>query len=193
MPIVPDCILMIPEYLGAGGATAANVIALLNFGDEPEGETLQGIAAGWEQVVETYMSNQWAIQGDTQFLFLGTDPPGEEFGGNAGLAGTTSGGALPAQCSICLSTVAGGGRRRKGRIYLPGVSEGTVDDLSNISSTVRTAILDELTNWIANILQPADCTLGVYSRLDGVVRPVSSASISPVIDTQRRRVERLSA
>jgi hypothetical protein len=191
MPAVPDGLQMLPEYVGAGGATATNVLNFIKLGDDPSNAELDDIASGWQSVFLSYASNQWALNGGTRFVFIDEDPAPDYEAANTGDVGTTSGAVLPAQCSICVSIIASAGRRGRGRIYLPGISEGSVLDTSHIVSTVLDDIQEALTDWIQEVLQPLSVALAVYSRLDGVVRPLNQAGIDSVIDTQRRLVARL--
>jgi hypothetical protein len=183
---------MLPEYVGAGGVTATNVLNFVKLGDDPSNAELDDIATGWQDVFLSYASNQWGINGGTRFVFIDEDPAPDYEAANTGDVGTTSGGVLPAQCAICVSIIASAGRRGRGRIYLPGVSEGSVADTSHVDGLVLDAIQTALTDWIQDVLQPLSVALAVYSRLDGVVRPLNQAGIDTVIDTQRRRVARLS-
>lgn len=158
----------------------------------PATEDLTSIAEGWHTVTSQYLSNQWTHLGQTNFIDLTTDPGTEVMAEDEDSVGETAGGVLPAQVAIVVSLDCNFGRSGKGRIYLPGVSEGTVDDSSIFNAGTATAILDEMINWSETDLFPNQCYLGVYSRLLGGTSLVLGITIDPVIDTQRRRVERLS-
>jgi hypothetical protein len=93
-----------------------------------------------------------------------------------------------------------GGRRNRGRFYLPGVNEGGVNDVGVLDQSQITATNTALTNFLAECFIPAELFEGMvvlHSYLAGTPSgeqmaptPVASLVCQPVIATQRRRLRR---
>lgn len=191
MPVVPSTMEMIPTYQGSGGVTAANVLHFLNAGGDFDQATCDEILQNWDAFWAQQASNQWACDDDARFVDLRTDPPDEIFGTNTGSTGVVTGGVLPANVAACVSLSGGGGRRRAGRIYLPGIAEASITDGSRLDPTFIASILGDLITFVQDTLSEAGWLLAVYSRVNGTSAVVQSISVDTVVDTQRRRSARL--
>jgi hypothetical protein len=191
MPVVPDTIQMVPTYFGVGGVTAANVIHFRQAGGAFDQSSCDEVILEWDQFTHSVMSDDWTLDDSARFLDLSQDPPDEIFGTNNSQSGVVTGGPLPAQCAAVLSISGGGGRRRAGRIYLPGIAELSVNDNSRLDSTMVTALQSGLAQFIVDVFSNVGWALAVYSRVNGTSVPVTSVAVDDVIDTQRRRVNRL--
>lgn len=84
-----------------------------------------------------------------------------------------------------------GGRRNRGRMYLPGVPAGTLNDSGNLNPTAMT----NLNNAVNNFLVSLKAVTGVEEMVilhaaPSVLAPtvVSSLTPAPKIATQRRRL-----
>jgi hypothetical protein len=119
------------------------------------------------------------------------------------------GGALPAESACVISLGASPEQvqeeigairpraRRRGRIYLPflhndGANVEFVGGEMRITAAARTFLLGRLVT-LTSQLNAAGHELVVYSRKDGVVRPVTTASVDNAIDTVRSRGSRATA
>lgn len=109
------------------------------------------------------------------------------------VAGTATVGNLPPQCSIVVSLrTAFASRSDRGRYYLPAISSDQLTPAGRLSSTPQNAILSAVVAaHSAEILVGAGCPLVVYSRKNRAVEPVVSIDVGDVIDTQRRRRDKL--
>lgn len=107
-------------------------------------------------------------------------------------AGADSSGPIPPQCAVAVSfKTATNSRRGRGRTYVPGICKGSVAaDTARLSSGTRSAILTAFTDFAAAI-DALGVQLGVNSRMDSVVRPVTIVRIGDVFDTIRRRRDQL--
>lgn len=193
MAVVPLTIESVHTFSGPGGASAACVRHWLDIGGDFDDNTADFIAGAFGQWWSSLANEDWSYSGAIRFLDLTTDPPGEIFSGVTGDTGQGTGNTLPAQCAFVVSLSAGASRRRRGRIYLPGIGENDVDDASLVSSGFVTAALDGFTTMAADIASNVGYVPAVYSRTDGVARAVAGIGADRVIDTQRRRVQRLAS
>lgn len=112
----------------------------------------------------------------------------------ANQAGTRTGaGLIPANTAVLVRKVIGIGGR-SGRLFLPSVLEGDVDDFGRLISASQTAIQAALTATHAAIdalesgaIFPALATR-TSPTADPVVRTVASYAVQPLVATQRRRL-----
>lgn len=191
MPVVPLGMTMVPTYLGPGGATAANVLAFVNIGGDFDSTTLDGILGSWQAYWTTLTNENWTIDSTAVCTDLRTDPPPIIVAGNTGDNGDGGGDALPAQTSFVVSLRAGGGRSKRGRVYIAGIGEGDVGDDSRVSGAYATLAIDGFVDHATYVGGTFGWVPAVYSRKNSSVALVSSVGADTVIDTQRRRVERL--
>jgi hypothetical protein len=95
-------------------------------------------------------------------------------------------GSLPPECAICVTLVTIQGVR--GRFYLPPLAANTLDVNGFLAPTVHVNLSANVNNWFHDM---ADGTAGirlyVYSRKLRTVQAASTYSIGSVVDTQRRR------
>lgn len=191
MPTVANTMRYVPTYIGPGGATAANVMHLVSIGGVFNQATCDAIATAWVNNVTRIMNENWDAVFAAEFLDLRTDPPPQVFSSGDNVNGVGSGYPLPAQVCYCLSlAAASGGRSGRGRVYVPGIGEGDVTDGSIVLSGFVTEAVDAFTDY-ATGCSAVGWVPAVYSRTDGVSRIVATISGDQVIDTQRRRVQRL--
>lgn len=108
------------------------------------------------------------------------------------LPGVATQGLLPPQCTVAVSLrTALATRAGRGRFYLPTFDKGTVTvsggrlDSTSITATV-TAAGDLLASLIADDLTPV-----IYSRSALTTQPITQYDVGDVIDTQRRRRDKL--
>lgn len=193
MPTATGGAQFVATYSGPSGASAANVIALVKIGGNFVQATIDEIAQGWHDFVTEFMSDDWYVQGEETFYDLSSDPHPELIADTATDVGTDTSDALPPQVALVLSLKASsGGRRGRGRIYLPGVPDSSVSAGGAVDSGFVNDTLDGFSDW-ASLCASLGWLPAVYSRTDGVVRAVTTIYISPFVDTQRRRMERIDA
>jgi len=108
----------------------------------------------------------------------------------AAVTGTFSGTQMTPNVAYLLRKVtASGGRRNRGRMYLPGVNEGNVDGTGAVDGTaigkLNTAGSDFITDTGA-----ADIGLFILHSDGGTPTEITSFVASPKVATQRRRLRR---
>lgn len=117
-------------------------------------------------------------------LNLPTDPSGSNSAGQP----------LPPQCSVVMSLrTASAGRSGRGRFYLPGLGTSQVSSTGRLISTERAGFVDPFKTYV-DAVQTAlvDGHLAVYSKKLGDNTDVVKVDMGDVIDTQRRRRNKLS-
>jgi len=191
MPVVPQSARLVVTYSGQGGATAANVLHFRSVGGDFDQAAGDAILGNWGIFWQQLACSDWTLDATAQWLDLSVDPPEELIAVNATIGGDGGSDALPAQVAFCLSLNAGPGRSRKGRIYIPGIGEGDVTDQSKVSGAFVTLAVDEFFDFANQCFTDAEWVPAVYSRTLGVTNVITGAGGDEVIDTQRRRVQRL--
>lgn len=89
-----------------------------------------------------------------------------------------------------------GGRRGRGRFYMPCVSESTVDAVGNVSTTAQTNIQTALDDWMTALTDTIGSRLYppvVLHRSEGIgteppPTPITRFTIDSKVATQRRRL-----
>jgi hypothetical protein len=120
-------------------------------------------------------------------------------------AGTNSMSSLPPNCAALLRKLTGtGGRRNRGRLYLPFMlNEGEVDEVGNISAGVQGDIQSDANDWKA-ALETGDSQMVIANRtydaawdvhprhlVHTAIGPaVTALLVEPMIATQRKRLGR---
>lgn len=110
-------------------------------------------------------------------------------------AGTASAATLPPQCAVVLTLRTSlATRSGRGRMYLPywGEAIDTTTRLGN--ATAINAAVDALALWINNLTASTPTTTGVVvSQTHGTTATITSIDADNVIDTQRRRRNKLTS
>lgn len=115
----------------------------------------------------------------------------------AGFEGDVTGAVLPPNCAVlCRKRTDLAGRRGRGRMYIPGAAEGTVDEVGNLTTVSLTAwqqsadaFYDRLTSAIGARWYPPV----VLHRSEGIgtepaPTPITQFVVERKIATQRRRL-----
>ena len=114
-----------------------------------------------------------------------------------GIGGSAATGGMP-QLSLCISLLTGArrGPAARGRFYPPPLGTATISDTGVVSSAVRVAqataaatLINDLNNW-AGIDAPGSLEVVVLGK-DGATRKVTQVAVGSVMDTQRRRRNKL--
>jgi hypothetical protein len=191
VPIVADTVRLEFEYRSSGAASAMNVIHARSIGGNFDEATMLELRNEWALQMKEVINANWIIDGTTRCLDLSVDPPDEIFADSDDAFGLVAGTALPPACTAVISLSAGTSRRRRGRIYLPGMTESKYSDdgqaLAGFAGDVIVQAGECFTNWATN----SGWVAAVYSRADGVSRGVSTLTVDGNLDTQRRRQGRL--
>lgn len=193
MPPVVGTSRLVATYGGPDGASAANVLHFVTIGGDFDQATGDAIAEAWGDFFEVWGQQSWSIDESLEWADLREDPPEVLTVTSNGNAGDSTQESLPANVSSCLSIAAGsGGRSGRGRIYLPGISSEYVIS-SKLTSGFISATVAAYLAFASDVATNHGWVPAVYSRTEGVSRIVLSVGMSDVVDTQRRRTQRLEA
>lgn len=191
MPAVTGGAQFVPTYQGPAGATAANVIALANIGGTFNQATIDEIDVAWKAFFGAFASDEWTCLAGTEFRDLRVDPYNILISGTGAVAGSDTSDPEPPAVAACVSIrAASGGRRGRGRFFLPGVPDSSVSTGGVMDTGFVEDTLDDFIDF-SLACAAVGWVPAVYSRTDGVVRGIASVSMSRIVDTQRRRQGRL--
>lgn len=79
------------------------------------------------------------------------------------------------------------GRRYRGRMYLAGIPEASVDNNSTLTGGAQVTMAAAVANLIFGYV-PAGYTLAIASRVVGLAEPVIRTIVENITDSQRRRL-----
>jgi hypothetical protein len=184
---MPDGSGEIPADNDAAAAALANILA-------------SGSWTTYRDTLKTYLTSDSAITGLKLYCYPTGGPSSPAIAEVAiSVAGTSSGTALPLQCTLVASLRTGqSGRSYRGRIYLPTVGV-TLPANHQISDAVTLATANMVWDFIdgmitESILDGGDGLLAVVvSTQLSAKTPITSVVVDSVVDTQRRRRNRQSA
>jgi hypothetical protein len=105
------------------------------------------------------------------------------------LVGASPGDSNPATAGLVNKTTALGGRKNRGRLFLPGLIEADVAQGGQITSTARTALQTQLTNFLTD-LASSDVPMVILHT--GIETPtlVTGLTLSSLLAVQHRRLRR---
>jgi len=104
--------------------------------------------------------------------------------------GVASGEMLPFQCATSVTwSTALATRAGQGRIYLPPLAVSVIDNGRLSSSAVTTIVTSVNAMWAA--LDTGGLALSLYGAISHTVTAVTGGNVGDVIDTQRRRRNKL--
>jgi hypothetical protein len=156
-------------------------------------------AEAWAPVLDS-QSALYAVTG-----YFGNTPPAEDdiwISENAPAPGTRGGASLPPNCAVLMQKRTGvGGRRNRGRCYLPHcVGETDVNEGGVIAAAVLATLQNRADVWLDRLNNggvpgtptPAFLLHGVDPVTGDpfIPTPVTSHPVSGTIATQRRRLRR---
>lgn len=193
MPAVPLCMQFVPTYTADTGETAANVMHFIDIGGDFDQATVDGILEAWSVFWAPLSNEGWNLDDTALFRDLSVDPSTDLVAAFESENGQGSGDHLPANCAWVLSLIAGsGGRRGRGRVYVPGLGDSDAGG-SLLGPGFITAALTGFTTYATTCAVDFGWVPAVYSRTDGIARVVASGSVDNVVDSQRRRSQRLAS
>lgn len=134
------------------------------------------------------IANVWQFLGMTLRDATGTlyDEPRNVQGGDAGAA-------MPPNVTYLLKKTTGvGGRKNRGRMYLPGVTEAAVDAVGNVLAAKQDEINSQIGGWIGAAAAANFSPYLLHNTPKVGVAPaptlVSLVKTEPLIATQRNRL-----
>ena len=106
-------------------------------------------------------------------------------------AGSGVSAALPPQCAVAVTLrTALSGASYRGRYYLPAPEVTGLTTVGRLSNTAKNQILVSLTNAHGAEIATGP-TVTIYSRVHHSIEQVTQISVGDVVDTQRRRRDKL--
>lgn len=120
----------------------------------------------------------------------GPNDTGEFHEGTMTIVGGNSNPGMPPNVAYLIkkSTLTGG-KRGRGRMYLPGVPEAAVDVAGTVAGATVSAINTDLGALLADLIS-VDCPMTLLHSDSGLPSTVSALTIDGKVATQRRRVRR---
>lgn len=163
--------------------------AVCTFGlDTDVVEVMENVGDAWEDNMLAEMNSVWTMVGMAARVALGT-----VFTKAYATPGAGSGNGLsPQVCYLIRKTTADPGRRGRGRFYLPGCDEESVDNAGRVSSGKLGGLSDELGNFEAALAGIGGGHSMYVLHNDEVIGPseVTSLMAELSVATQRRRLAR---
>lgn len=163
-------------------------------------EGIQGVADAVAAQMQAYLSTTIKAQypGSVSFdsvyvseLATGTGTVLNTAEAAIGIAGTSAQAALPPQVSLCVSVLPVNGTSR-GRFYLPPMVTGQLATSGRVSATTTQQQADAWQGFFSALGQlSAPCRLGIWRTSSQSFAAARGISIGDVLDTQRRRRNKL--
>lgn len=180
--------------------------AYLTFGIDPTATDPQNIASSIAETLNEALSIKTLIDQECVFsevrVSLGTDGTEDLVGGlTTNVACTLGGTALPPNCALLVhKRTARGGRRGRGRLFIPwGAGETAVDEAGIISASHMGIATSALEFWRTS-LASAQCPMVLlhqpsapgteHPTAPGAPNVVTALTPDKLISTQRRRLGR---
>lgn len=154
-------------------------------------DAVQAWIAGW---AASTLDNQYNLVGASASIGQDGDPISGDYAFPTG-AGTASIATLPVNCALLVRKVTAlGGRRNRGRMYVPAgyMGEAAVDELGVIDSATLTAFQTRTTNFLNAItLRPTfDLMVILHETAPATPTAVTDLQVQQVIATQRDRLRK---
>ena len=180
--------------------------AFLTFGVDPSGTDPNAVAVGLAGAFASpgslfsCIDSQVTLQNTR--VSLGTDTGEDIVGASPQLVGCTfSGASLPPNCaSLVHKTTARGGRRGRGRMYIPWtIVAATVSEAGTIAASDVTRVQNAVNAWRAAVAGTVGPIVLLHRPSAPEVQPpttpgppneVTGMLVDPLVATQRRRLGR---
>lgn len=141
--------------------------------------------------VATIISDNWQFVG---IRCSERDDPGPLFGEHIEpITGIFIGGAVPSNCAVLISKQTGvGGRRNKGRMYVPPVwpNEAAINARGILTTPDATTLSNRWNQFRADCATAGLPWVLFHSEVPFTPTPVTTLSVSTQLATQRRRMRR---
>jgi hypothetical protein len=174
-----------------------------NFGETFTQTAAEQFATIFQTTILTSMSNQYTFRG--VHVRVGPDGLGQVLVVERAVLGSSVASPVPPNTAVLIAKQTGlGGRRNRGRAYIPGIDEALVDPAGNLTPGALTAFQTDATAWLAETAAMAEVSEVVifHSTPDkqevpgGPLVPqpaiaptaVTSMVVRPKVATQRRRL-----
>lgn len=169
------------------GAAMTMGYNITSFSGGPD-DLAEVIGDSWETRFEAVTQQQ--VNLTTLFVKLGPDSTGPSAEYAVGGVGTINDPpASPASAILVSKQTASGGRRNRGRLYMPGLWDGAVQDAGVLSGGTVTSVQAAWNNHLADL-----DTAGIFPVIlhsdEGSPTSIIAMSVAPKIATQRRRLRR---
>lgn len=187
--VMADWQMQVTYSIGGVAQAASNVLNFIDIGGDNDETTATAMAELWESTTEVIINQDCAVEPSTRFIWPLGAPTQEVFAENNGNPGSLGTDLYAANCAYRVDLLAGLGPRRRGHIYIPGVSEDEVGDAGVIDPLHVTGIVNNMVSFISDCAIDHGFLLCVYSRVGESATGVSGVSCSPVVRSQRRRME----
>jgi hypothetical protein len=165
--------------------------AVCTFGVELQGTDFgenraADLAGIWETRVMPQMTDVWVF--DRATLKYGPVSTGPTFESVSTTQGGASGDSTtPQVATLVRKTTALGGRKNRGRLYVPGVPEAQVGPTGALTSTYRTT-LQTLWTGVLSDLATANMPMVILHASSSDPTTVASLVVDEEVATQRRRL-----
>ena len=173
------------QGLPSGGAV---VVGFRNDTPQSAIQCADDAKAAW--VTRFMPSISSAVQFTTVLCKLGPAETGESALSTSGAYGSLAvTQTSPATCYLIRKYTGFGGRRGRGRMYIPGPVENDVNVAGDLQSSRVTALTTACAGFLTD-MQTAGCSLVVLHNDGTPPYGVTELRVDPIIATQRRRLRR---
>jgi len=166
---------------------AANTLGLHQTGALTLQQIAEQLVDDWEAQVMPELSS--AMQFDGVILKAGPNSTGAQhvatstqIGGKAGQSQT------PNTAWLVRKNTAAGGRKNRGRLYIPGLVEADVNGLGSIGSTAVASMQDAIEGFVAAMATAELFPDLLHSDTGDEPTPITSMVVDSLAATQRRRM-----
>nr|CRY98157.1 hypothetical protein [uncultured prokaryote] len=165
-----------------------------NLGEYPAQEIVNFVQANFVAIWQTSLPTGGQIGPATMRVGQDGGEPLVYEASSSGL-GTNSGQYAPQNVALLIQKRSVlGGRKNRGRLFMPAVTEGAVDNVGQIAGGTVDIYQDLCDEWLTSFL-PVDEIPGygqwvILHTGPDTPTPVTSLRVEPVVATQRRRLRR---
>jgi hypothetical protein len=185
---------------------AAVVYGVENVAEDTAGEIAVGTKAQFGINIMPRVFGQVSLVNTNVKLGPDDTGPSADEGGEPIAGGTAGAGAVPSAAYLITKATALGGRRGKGRMFVPGVEESVVDAQGVVAAGFAVTFSGNLANWLEDLASNGWPLVLLHDPatewvlVDGQPRrvpvagpvpdptTVTSLSLSGTVATQRRRL-----
>lgn len=190
--------MIIPENFAQatfiwGGAAlptgAVTTLGILNDGEESEESVSESVNFLWGEHVVPALSDD-IIHLSTKVKW-GPNLTGAEYEFASNVAGTVTGQCSPPNVTLLVKKVTGmGGRKGRGRMYLPGVSEASTDVAGVLDETYRGQVETDLADFKTDLAIINAFPVLLHTLEADSPNNITSFIVETSVATQRRRLRR---
>lgn len=147
---------------------------------------LEAMGNAWRDNMLAEMNSVWHFRqlraNDSGGLLFSVDYDAPGAGGGAGLVPNTS--------YLIKKGTGLSGRGNRGRMYLMGCDEPSVDEAGRVASGKLTGLVTEITAWLTAVDAIGNNMVLLHHNLVATPTVITSWTPEPVVATQRRRMAR---